>query len=226
MSLSRALRRSPKPGAFTAATWSTPRSLLTTSVASASPSTSSAITSSGLPCLATFSSSGTSDLIELIFFSWTRMYGLSRTTDMLSTLLTKCGLRYPLSNCMPSTSSTVVSSDWPSSTVITPSLPTFSIASASFLPISASWLAEQVATCSICLVDSTGMAILPSSSTMVSTAVSIPRLTCIGLAPAVMFLRPSSKMLSARIVAVVVPSPATLEVFEATSLTIWAPMFS
>ena len=54
----------------------------------------------------------------------------------------------------------------------------------------------------------------------------MPRLTCMALAPAVMFLRPSSKIASARIVAVVVPSPATLLVLEATSLTIWAPIFS
>ena len=46
-----ALRRSPKPGALTAATWSVPRSLLTTSVASASPSMSSATISSGRPAL-------------------------------------------------------------------------------------------------------------------------------------------------------------------------------
>src|SRR5665213_1491331 len=45
MSCSIALRRSPKPGAFTADTRSVPRSLLTTSVASASPSTSSAMMS-------------------------------------------------------------------------------------------------------------------------------------------------------------------------------------
>ena len=47
MSSSMALRRSPKPGALTAATLRPPRSLLTTSVASASPSTSSAMISSG-----------------------------------------------------------------------------------------------------------------------------------------------------------------------------------
>src|SRR6266700_2465396 len=45
ISCSMALRRSPNPGALTAATFSPPRSLLTTSVASASPSTSSAIMS-------------------------------------------------------------------------------------------------------------------------------------------------------------------------------------
>src|SRR6516162_8208250 len=47
MSSSIALRRSPNPGALTAATLRPPRSLLTTSVARASPSTSSAMTSSG-----------------------------------------------------------------------------------------------------------------------------------------------------------------------------------
>jgi hypothetical protein len=47
MSSSMALRRSPKPGALTAQTLRTPRSLLTTRVASASPSTSSAMMSRG-----------------------------------------------------------------------------------------------------------------------------------------------------------------------------------
>src|SRR5215831_8930623 len=50
----------PKPGALTAATLSPPRSLLTTKVAKASPSTSSATISSGLPDCATASSSGSS----------------------------------------------------------------------------------------------------------------------------------------------------------------------
>ena len=43
MSCSIALRRSPKPGALTAHDFECPRSLLTTRVASASPSTSSAM---------------------------------------------------------------------------------------------------------------------------------------------------------------------------------------
>ena len=54
----------------------------------------------------------------------------------------------------------------------------------------------------------------------------MPRLRSIGLAPAVTFLIPSAKIASARTVAVVVPSPATSEVLEATSFTSWAPMFS
>ena len=51
MSSSIALRRSPKPGALTAATLRPPRSLLTTRVASASPSTSSATISERLAAL-------------------------------------------------------------------------------------------------------------------------------------------------------------------------------
>ncbi len=69
MSSSMALRRSPKPGAFTAAVCSVPRSLLTTRVARASPSTSSATISNGLPTRATCSSSGSMSFITLSFFS-------------------------------------------------------------------------------------------------------------------------------------------------------------
>ena len=62
MSSSIALRRSPKPGAFTAATLRPPRSLLTTRVASASPSISSAMISSGRPLWTTDSRIGSSRL--------------------------------------------------------------------------------------------------------------------------------------------------------------------
>ena len=58
MSCSIALRRSPKPGALTATELNVPRILLTTSVARASPSTSSATISSGRPACMTFSSTG------------------------------------------------------------------------------------------------------------------------------------------------------------------------
>ena len=49
---------SPKPGALTAATFNPPLSLLTTSVAKASPSTSSAIINKGFPDFTTASSKG------------------------------------------------------------------------------------------------------------------------------------------------------------------------
>ena len=64
MSSSMRLRRSPKPGAFTATAWNVPRSLLTTIVASDSPSTSSATISSGLPAWMTCSSTGSRSLIR------------------------------------------------------------------------------------------------------------------------------------------------------------------
>ena len=48
----------------------------------------------------------------------------------------------------------------------------------------------------------------------------------VGLLPAAMLRSPSRKIARANTVAVVVPSPAMSEVFEATSLTSLAPMFS
>src|SRR6516165_3636436 len=69
MSSSIALRRSPNPGALTAATFKPPRSLLTTSVARASPSTSSATINNGFADLTADSSSGSSDCRLDSFFS-------------------------------------------------------------------------------------------------------------------------------------------------------------
>ena len=67
ISSSIAFRRSPKPGALTAATLSVPRSLFTTRVASASPSTSSAITKTFLLVWRTFSRTGRRSEIAEIF---------------------------------------------------------------------------------------------------------------------------------------------------------------
>ena len=139
---------------------------------------------------------------------------------MRSGLVTKYGERYPRSNCMPSTTSRVVSIDLASSTVMTPSLPTFSMASAIRSPIVRSLLAAMVATWAISFRSLVALDIFFSSATTCSTACSMPRLRPIGLAPAVTFLRPSRKMAWARTVAVVVPSPAMSEVLAATSLII------
>ena len=65
-----------------------------------------------------------------------------------------------------------------------------------------------------------------SSSTTRLTALSMPRLRSIGLAPAATDLAPSRTIACASTVAVVVPSPAMSEVLEATSRSICAPMFS
>ncbi len=72
MSSSIALRRSPKPGALTAAAVKVPRILLTTRVDSASPSTSSATMNSGLDACRTFSSSGRRSCTEEILPWWIR----------------------------------------------------------------------------------------------------------------------------------------------------------
>src|SRR5437870_497363 len=127
---------------------------------------------------------------------------------------------------MPSTRSSSFSSDLPSSTVITPSLPTLSIASEMILPMSKSRFAEIEPTWAISLEVVQGLEIFFSSSTTPSTALSMPRFRSIGFMPEATNFMPSRTMAWARTVAVVVPSPATSEVLEATSFTICAPMFS
>ena len=127
---------------------------------------------------------------------------------------------------MPSTTSSSVSRLLASSTVITPSLPTFFIASARKSPISLSPLAEMVPTWAISSFEVTFFEFFFSSSTTASTARSMPRLRSIGFMPAATALAPSLTIAAASTVAVVVPSPAMSEVFEATSRTICAPMFS
>src|SRR5581483_9784846 len=126
---------------------------------------------------------------------------------------------------MPSLVSTSVFIDFDSSTVMTPSLPTAFIASAISSPIVLSF-AEIDATCAIFSVVSTFWTSVSMSETAVSTARSMPRLMSSGFDPAVTLRRPSRMIACARTVAVVVPSPAMSFVFEATSLTSCAPMFS
>ncbi len=91
MSCSIALRRSPKPGAFTAEDLNVPRILFTTSVARASPSTSSAMIASGRPDCMTFSSTGRRSLTAEILLETSRMYASSSTASMRSVSVTKYG---------------------------------------------------------------------------------------------------------------------------------------
>src|ERR1051326_8723842 len=225
-SSSMALRRSPKPGAFTATHASVPRILLTTRVASASPSMSSAMITTGLPLWAIFSSTGKRSFMLLIFDSWMRISASSTAASMRAGAGTKDGERYPRSNCIPSTTSSWVSRPLASSTVITPSLPTFSMASAMIEPIVGSLFAEIVPTCAISFGSFVDLDISFNSSTIDATAFSMPRRSVIGSCPAATILQPSLKIARASTVAVVVPSPATSEVLDATSFTICAPMFS
>ncbi len=127
---------------------------------------------------------------------------------------------------MPSTRSSSIPKVWLSSTVMTPSVPTFSSASAIIEPISAS-AAEMAATLAICALSvSTFCEPVLIESTAVFTADSMPFLRTIGFAPAATLRSPSRTSAHARTVAVVVPSPATSSVFLATSLTSSAPIFS
>jgi hypothetical protein len=84
----------------------------------------------------------------------------------------------------------------------------------------------MVATWAISLRSSISLAWPAMDSTAAATALSMPRLRPIGLAPAATLRRPSRTSAWASTVAVVVPSPATSLVLVATSLTSWAPMFS
>src|SRR4030095_4480032 len=127
---------------------------------------------------------------------------------------------------MPSTTSSWVSRPLASSTVMTPSLPTFSMASAIISPMVWSPLADTVPTWAISSLPLVDLDCFLSSSTTVVTDLSMPRLRFIGSCPAATILAPSVKMDRARTVAVVVPSPATSDVLLATSFTICAPMFS
>src|SRR5580693_8571476 len=127
---------------------------------------------------------------------------------------------------MPSTTSSSVSAVFASSTVITPSLPTFFMASEIILPIVLSPFAAMVPICAISSDDCTFLARFSMSLTTALTAMSMPRLRSIGFMPAATSLRPSFMIEAASTVAVVVPSPARSLVFEATSRTICAPMFS
>ena len=85
---------------------------------------------------------------------------------------------------------------------------------------------ETAATCAIASLLETGTEFAFKASTAVATAVSIPRRMPIGFAPAVTFLIPSRTIAWVNTVAVVVPSPAISLVFDATSDTNLAPIFS
>mmetsp|Transcript_26067 Transcript_26067/g.66112 ORF Transcript_26067/g.66112 Transcript_26067/m.66112 type:complete len:433 (+) Transcript_26067:118-1416(+) len=225
MSCRVALRLSPKPGALMAATLTPPRSLFTTSVASASPSTSSAMITSGFCTLTTCSRRGRSDCSVETFFSTRRMNGFSNSAFCVLGLVAKYGEMKPRSNFMPSTTSSSFSSVCPSCTVITPSLPTFSMASAIISPISLSELAEIVATLQISSLLEIILVRALRSVKHASTARLMPRRRSIGFMPAATDLHPSAKMARVSTVAVVVPSPAMSFVLLATWRTSCAPMF-
>ena len=109
--------------------------------------------------------------------------------------------------------------------VMTPFLPTFSIASATISPTS-SLSAEMAATLVISFLPLTGLLISLIVFCAVSTAFFMPFLRTMAFAPAAIFFIPSLIIACARTVAVVVPSPAASFVLVATSFTSCAPIFS
>ncbi len=110
--------------------------------------------------------------------------------------------------------------------VMTPSLPTFFMASAIILPMVLSPFADTVPTWAISSLVETLRARRFSSSITQPAARSMPRLRSIGFMPAATDRSPSRVIAWARTVAVVVPSPAVSDVRVATSRTSCAPMFS
>ena len=89
ISSSMAFLRSPKPGALTARRLKAPRSLLTTRVARASPSMSSAMMTKFLVTLIADSRKGRRSAMAEIFLSVMRMAGASITDSILAVSVTK-----------------------------------------------------------------------------------------------------------------------------------------
>ena len=108
--------------------------------------------------------------------------------------------------------------------MIVPLAPSLSKIPAMISPILVSPLAEIVATLAISYFPLIGFESTFNSATTVSTAIKIPLLKSIGFIPAATDLHPSLKIALARIVAVVVPSPAVSLVLLATYLTKFAPI--
>ena len=229
MSPSMALRRSPYPGALTAQTLKMPRILLTTNVAKASPSTSSAMISNGLLALLTASRIGTSFFADgdLLF------------EDQHQAVVQFDDLVVRVGDEMRREKTAI-------------ELHAFDdfdgrLAAATFFDRDHAVFAnfqervgEHATDRGIIVTGDRGnllnflldsyrrwrVDILPIAAVTASTALLIPRASAIGSAPAAIIFRPSRKIASASTVAVVVPSPATSFVLLAASLTSWAPRFS
>ena len=92
--------------------------------------------------------------------------------------------------------------------------------------ISRSPLAEIVATLEMASFPLTSVEVAFNSLVINSTAWSMPRFIWVGLTPDSTFLNPYSKIALARMVAVVVPSPASSLVLLATLFTRLAPMLT
>merc|ERR1719369_557423 len=120
-----------------------------TRVESASPSMSSAMMTSGFLTWLASSRAGMMDWMLEIFFSENRTSASLYSTLAPLLVLMKYGLMYPRSNFIPSITSSSSYKVLPSLTVMTPSFPTFFMASEMSSPMAVSPLALIVATWAI-----------------------------------------------------------------------------
>mmetsp|Transcript_6640 Transcript_6640/g.20101 ORF Transcript_6640/g.20101 Transcript_6640/m.20101 type:complete len:202 (-) Transcript_6640:451-1056(-) len=195
----------------------TPRILFTTSVESASPVTSSAMMSRGSLDFTIASRIGMISWMLFSFMSVIRTLGFLSSTTCLSWSLMKYGDRKPLSSSIPSVNSTSSSRLCDSSTIVDPFAPERSKDVAMMSPILSSLPAEIVATARR---SSIPLMVLDSLLTSLLTrlaAISIPLRIMTGLRPALTPRIPSFTIAWHRTVEVVVPSPALMSVFAATS---------
>ena len=94
-------------------------------------------------------------------------------------------------------------------------------------PMAVSLFADMLATAAMPPeIFATGRDIDSISATTLATPLCMPRTRALASTPDATRRRPDLKIASARMVAVVVPSPALSDVFDAASLTSCAPMFS
>ena len=182
-------------GALIASVLNDPFRRFSTSRLSASPSTSSAIsTKSFLPLCAIISSSGTNSCADETFLSVTTTAGLSYTASMRFGSVTIYGLINPRCTVKPSTTSLSNSRPRPSSTVTIPFGPILSITSAISAPIASS-PAEIVATSATRFLSPLMSSDNLVSSLVTSTAArSSPLRNSIGLCPAAISLFASCRI--------------------------------
>mmetsp|Transcript_12506 Transcript_12506/g.31190 ORF Transcript_12506/g.31190 Transcript_12506/m.31190 type:complete len:403 (+) Transcript_12506:661-1869(+) len=225
MSSRKARRTAPKPGALTTHTSMTPRSLLSTRPACASPMTSCAMMSSGSLDATTLSRTVMSSLICEILASVTSTRGLLSVAVCASTSLTNFSLSHPTSCSMPSVYSITSCTSRPISTVVEPSYPTLKMASATCFPIS-SEPDDTLAMKAYCSYLSTGIAISRIFETKRRAPWLIPRCSATELAPFATSLSPARTIACVSTVDVVVPSPARESVCCAACSSSLAPTFS
>lgn len=215
----------PTPGALIGSTFTNHLILLRINDARHSHSISSAMMTSGEPSDITTSRIFTISFIFVNFLSVTSIYGSFITHSFLSVSVTKYGLTNHWSNCIHVFISLESPGFIPSSTVMIPSGQTASKHSAMIFPTSSS-CAERLATCLISSNDDICLAPALSESSMKRFTSCKSSASLNGFIPLETYLIPSLQIACASTVVVLVPSPTSVFVFSAASITIAAHIFS